>query len=81
MRAVKGSRKARAEGKGTPELVGVEIDTAATVRQRRPKLGQPGAFCIGILGAHERGDQGLSVGTNGASIGVVNLRESKWEGS
>ena len=76
MRAVKGSRKARAEGKGTPELVGVEIDTAVIVRQRRPKLGQSGAFCIELLGAHEIGDQGLSVGTNDDSFGAVNSSQS-----
>ena len=59
-----------------PGLVGVELDTAASVQHWRHKLGHPGVFCIGLLGSHERGDQGLSVGTNGDSFGAVNNSQS-----
>ena len=48
---------------------------------RRTKLAVHEAFWMGLLGAIDGGGRGLSVGTNGASIGVVNRRESKRKGS
>ena len=34
----------------------------------------------GLSGVKDGGGQGLSLGTTGASFGVVNRPESKWEG-
>ena len=76
MRAIKGGRKARAEGKGTPELVGVEFDTTASVRQWRPKLGQPAAFRMGLSGGKDGGGRGLRKARNSTRFCAIKLPQS-----
>ena len=77
---MRGGERRRGEVEGRPEHVGKELDAAAAGRTPASKLVVQEAFSMGLLGANGRGDRGLPVGTNGASFGVVNRPESKWEG-
>ena len=53
-----GGERARREGGGRSELAGVELDTAAYMRQWRPNLGHPGGSERGFWGQKEEESKG-----------------------